>query len=249
MIYQCESFLRNIIPYVKKFYIMTVVAINQPGYLPWSGFFKRIMASDVFVFLDDVQYLKKDWQNRNKIRTSHEWIWLSVPIKKNNLEKLNLVEIDYSENWNKIHKKSIKYNYVKAEFFDNYWPFFDKLFDKKFKYLVELNMEIINFVLEELEINTTTYRSSEFNYSGKKSDLNLSICKKFNATEYLSGELGIDYLKTDDFKNNNIKVKFADFQHPTYQQCFEPFIPNMAIIDLLFNHGSKAKKIISNSKI
>jgi len=67
---------RNIIPYVKNSIIMTVVAINQPGYLPWIGFFKRIMVSDVFIFLDDVQYLKKDWQNRNKIRTSQEWIWL-----------------------------------------------------------------------------------------------------------------------------------------------------------------------------
>ena len=96
MIYQCESFLRNIIPYVKKFYIMTVVAINQPGYLPWSGFFKRIMASDVFVFLDDVQYSRGDWDNRNKIRTSEDSMWLTVPILNKSGKLINQVEIDFS---------------------------------------------------------------------------------------------------------------------------------------------------------
>lgn len=228
---------------------MTIVAINQPGYLPWMGFFKRIMYSDIFVFLDNVQYLKKDWQNRNKIRTNQDWIWLSVPVKKNNFENLNKVEIDYSENWSAMHKKSIKYNYSKSEFFDDYWPFFDQLFEKKFSRLIDLNMEIINYVIDVLGIKTKTILASELTVEGKKSDLNLSICKTLNADVYLSGTLGADYIQVDDFQNNNIKVEFADYQHPIYPQCFDPFVPNMAIIDLLFNCGKESQKILQDSKI
>ncbi len=228
---------------------MTVVAINQPGYLPWMGFFKRIMYSDIFVFLDDVQYLKKDWQNRNKIRTSQGWIWLSVPVKKNDLENLNKVDIDYSENWISTHKKSIRYNYSKSKFFDDHWPFFEQLFEKKFTRLIDLNMEIINYVLQTLDIKTKTIFASELEVTGKKSDLNLSICKTLNADVYLSGTLGQDYIKIDDFKNNDIDVKFADYRHPVYPQYFDPFIPNMAIIDLLFNCGKESRKILQDSKI
>ena len=228
---------------------MTIVSINQPGYLPWMGFFKRIMYSDVFVFLDDVQYLKKDWQNRNKIRTNQNWIWLSVPIKKNNLENLNKVEIDYSENWRAVHKKSIKFNYLKSEFFDDYWPFFEQLFEKKFLRLIDLNMEIIKYVIQALEIDTKTILASEIKVSGKKSDLNLSICKTINADVYLSGTLGVDYIQVEDFENNGIKVEFADYKHPIYPQYYNPFIANMAIIDLLFNCGKKSRKIIEDSKI
>ena len=228
---------------------MTIVAINQPGYLPWMGFFKRIMYSDIFVFLDDVQYLKKDWQNRNKIRTSQGWIWLSVPVKKNDLENLNKVDIDYSENWISTHKKSIRYNYSKSKFFDDHWPFFEQLFEKKFTRLIDLNMEIINYVLQTLDIKTKTIFASELEVIGKKSDLNLSICKTLNADVYLSGTLGQDYIKIDDFKNNDIEVKFADYRHPVYPQYFDPFIPNMAIIDLLFNCGKESRKILQDSKI
>ncbi len=228
---------------------MTIVAINQPGYLPWMGFFKRIMYSDIFVFLDDVQYLKKDWQNRNKIRTSQGWIWLSVPVKKNDLENLNKVDIDYSENWISTHKKSIRYNYSKSKFFDDHWPFFEQLFEKKFTRLIDLNMEIINYVLQTLDIKTKTIFASELEVTGKKSDLNLSICKTLNADVYLSGTLGQDYIKIDDFKNNDIDVKFADYRHPVYPQYFDPFIPNMAIIDLLFNCGKESRKILQDSKI
>lgn len=228
---------------------MTIVAINQPGYLPWMGFFKRIMYSDIFVFLDDVQYLKKDWQNRNKIRTSQSWMWLSVPVKKNDLENLNKVEIDYSENWISVHKKSIKYNYSKSEFFDDYWPFFEQIFEKKFTRLIDLNMEIIMYVLQTLDIKTKIITASDLEVTGKKSDLNLSICKTLNADTYLSGTLGQDYIQIEDFKNNNIKVEFADYQHPTYSQYFDPFIPNMAIIDLLFNCGNESRQILDESKI
>ena len=85
---------------------MTSVSINQPGYLPWMGFFKRIISSDIFVFLDDVQYIKKDWQNRNKIRISQGWQWLTVPVAKNK-DKLNEIQIDYSENWNLLLSRGV----------------------------------------------------------------------------------------------------------------------------------------------
>ena len=227
---------------------MTSVSINQPGYLPWMGFFKRIISSDIFVFLDDVQYIKKDWQNRNKIRISQGWQWLTVPVAKNK-DKLNEIQIDYSENWNLVHKKSIKYNYSKSRFFEDYWSFFDKLYGKKHTKLIDLNMEIIHFIVEVLNIKTELVYASQLSIEGKKSDLNLEICQKLGADTYLSGSLGTNYLKVHDFEKSNINVKFADYIHPTYKQNFEPFIPNMATIDLLFNEGKKSKQIMDEFEI
>ena len=106
---------------------MTIISIHQPVYLPWLGFFKKILYSDVFVFLDDVQYVKRQWHNRNQIRTKDGAHFLSVPIEKNSGKKLNEVKISYDTDWNITHKKTIKYNYIKSAFFDNYWKFFENI--------------------------------------------------------------------------------------------------------------------------
>lgn len=227
---------------------MTIVSIHQPGYLPWLGFFKKISYSDIFVFLDDVKYVKRQWHNRNQIRTSHGSHFLSVPIKSDSTQNLNNVKIDYTTNWNQNHKKTIMYNYKKAEFFVDYWNFFDKLYDEKFDKLIDLNMKIILYLIKVLKINTKTIFSSELNIKETKSDRNLAICKALGADVYLSGTLGVNYLQVEDFTKNEIKVEFQSFKHPIYKQIYKPFIPQMASIDLLFNEGENSVKILKEAK-
>jgi len=227
---------------------MTTVSIHQPGYLPWLGFFKKIMESDVFVFLDDVKYEKKQWHNRNKIRTSQGSMWLSVPVKSNSGDSLNEVTIDNSINWSKYHKKSIKLNNSKCSFFKEYFFPLEKILDKKYDLLIDLNIEVIQYIIKCLELNTQTTFSSELKIEKKGSDRILDICKKLNADIYLSGALGTDYLNLDDFTKNDITVLFQNFHQPVYKQCFEPFIPNMTTIDLLFNEGKKSIQILKEAK-
>lgn len=226
---------------------MTIISIHQPGYLPWLGFFKKIQYSDIFVFLDDAKYVKRQWHNKNQIRTSNGSTYLTVPIISNSGEKINDVKISYDEKWNLNHKKTIYYNYHKTCFFEEYWNFFEELFEKKFQKLIELNFEIINFFLKELQIKTKIIFSSELGITEEKSDLNLEICKRLNADIYLSGIQGKNYLIEEDFKKNEIEVQFQNFQHPVYNQYYKPFMPNMAFIDLLFNEGKKSLKILHDS--
>ena len=223
---------------------MTTISIHQPVYLPWLGFIEKVISSEKFVFLDDVQFEKNGFQNRNKIRTYDGEMWLTVPVKVKSQTLLKDVKINYSVDWINKHKKSIIQNYKKAEFFDNYWLELEKIYDEKYEYLVELNIEIIKFLFNKLKIKTKTLFSSELHISDKGSNRILEICKILNADRYISGISGKKYLLIDDFERQKIKLEFQNFQHPTYEQIFDPFYPNMAMIDLLFNEGERSLKII-----
>tara|TARA_B100000378_G_C18028668_1_gene406778 strand:- start:148 stop:852 length:705 start_codon:yes stop_codon:yes gene_type:complete len=226
-----------------------IVAIHQPEYLPWLGFFKKMMNVELFVFLDDVQFRKKGWQNRNRIRINDGTTLLSIPVHTHSYPKINEVTIDNEKNWSIRHKKSILYNYARAPYFDEIKDFIESIFEKKFQYLVDLNTEIIKFIMNELEIKSKIIFSSELEISKKGSDRVLDICKAVDADHYITGTFWAESnLRVEEFKKSNIDVEFQKFQHPIYKQIHGEFIPEMSIIDLLFNEGRKeAKKILQNS--
>ena len=226
---------------------MIKICIRQPGYLPSLGFFKKIESVDLFVFLDDVDYSRGDWDNRNKIMTMEDWMWLTVPILNKSGKLLNQVEIDYSKDWIYKHESAIKHNYEDSPFFDSYWKGIKSIFDRKHKKLFELNMSFINYFISVLQISTKTIFSSDLRINSTGSKKLLDICKSLNADTYISGELGHDYLDVDIFKNENIDVVFEKFEYPQYSQKYPKFIPNMSIIDLLFNEGEKSIEILKNS--
>ena len=119
---------------------MKIIAIRQPGYMPYIGFFKKIESVDAFVFLDDVQYSRTDWDNRNKIRTPESSMWLTVPILNKSGKLLNEVEIDYSKNWVSKHKSAIKFNYEHSPFFDTYWDDIEYILNESCKKVLDLNI-------------------------------------------------------------------------------------------------------------
>ena len=228
---------------------MTTVAIHQPEYLPWLGFFKKMMNSELFVFYDDVQFRKKGWQNRNRIRTKNGTVLLSVPVHAHSYPNINEITIDNKKNWSNRHKKSILYNYASAPYFEDFKDFIESVFEKKFEYLIDLNTEIIKFVMNELEIKSKIIFSSELKISKKGSDMILDICKKVGADYYITGtSWAQSHLRIDEFKKSNIVLEFQKLQHPIYTQIHGEFIPEMSIIDLLFNEGKdRAKEILQNS--
>ena len=227
-----------------------IIAGHQPEYLPYIGFFFKMMNCDKFVFVDHVQFNKKGYQNRNRIRNTTGEVFLTVHVltKGKFHQPINEVQINNDVNWQKKHWRSIVLNYKKAEFFDEHKDFFEKIYSNKYEKLSQLNETIIRYLANELEINVEIVKSSEFGSLGNKTDLLIDMCKKLGADTYLSGEGGRKYVDHSKFETNNLKHLFTNFKHPIYTQQFEPFMPNMSVIDLLFNHGSKnSKEIIKQS--
>ena len=224
-----------------------IVSIHQPEHLPWLGFFHKMIMSDVFVLLDNVQYRKNYFQNRNRIRTKDGFVWLTVPVvsKGRSDQTIREVKIDNSRRWAQKHWKSICFNYSGSEYFGSFSGILSEIYKRPWESLSELNIEIIRKISGAVGIKSEMMVSSEMGVSGKSTDLLLDICKKLDADTYLSGRFGIEYLDESKFKKSGVAVKYHEFEHPEYKQVFEPFVPNMSAIDLIFNCGEKSLTILS----
>lgn len=216
-----------------------IVSIHQPAYLPWLGYFDKIMKSDVFVYLDTVQFQKNSFQNRNKIRTSNSTVWLTVPVITKNIlytTPLHKLPIDNKQNWRKKHLNTIRMNYSKAPYSDRVFPFLEECYSREWVSLSDICFYMLTHFLEQLEIKNKVIKASDLRpFESQKSALLLDICKEFNATTYLSGSVGRNYLDTEIFSKNNVDIVFQDYQHPVYYQVYKGFEPNMPIIDLIMN--------------
>ncbi|MDI6732401.1 MAG: WbqC family protein [Planctomycetota bacterium] len=236
-----------------------LIAGHQPNYLPYPGFFHKASLADTFVIVDVVQYVKRGpfgWINRNRIRTSQGWLWLTVPVKTRGRfhQSIMETEIDNSTDWAKKHLRSIERNYSQAPYFHKYIDFFRQTYQKEWAWLVELNESIIRYLIESLGIKVKIIKASQlqldYNQSQSRilsgTDLIIEICQKLNCRSYLHGKHSVDYLDNDKLRQHNIKSFIQGFKHPIYKQVYEPFIPEMSVIDLLFNCGEKSLEIIKS---
>lgn len=227
-----------------------IISVHQPQYLPWLGYFHKIYQSDAFVFLDNVQYKKREYQNRNRIRTKDKYIWLTVPVLTNQDPYPNIsnVYIDNSQDWHKAHWKSLYLNYARAPFFREYSVFFEDLYKKEWQKLADLNTYIIKHINSVLGIDTPIHYLSQLNIKTSGTQRIVDICKVLNANVYLSGIGGRDYLEDDVLKAHSIELTYQNFNHPVYAQLNmrdeKDFIPNLSIIDLIFNYGPKSPDIL-----
>lgn len=224
------------------------VVIHQPDFLPYLGFFHRLLYADLFIILDDVQFLRRAWHHRDEIKTKDGKQWLTLGIKKSPQDtKINNIYLNY-ENWQEKHLNLIKQNYLKSEFFKEIFPYIENLYSKKILKLYEFNMESIHMLNKLFDINIEIVFSSEFNLKTKSNQLLVDLLKKVDATHYLSGIGAKDYHKDEPFKKANIEVLWQDFRHPIYPQLHGKFIPYLSSIDLLFNCGiEKSREIIRNT--
>lgn len=221
-----------------------MITIHQPGYLPWLGFFDKMAKSDVFVFLDDVQYEKNYFDNRNKIKTADGWMWLTVPVKVTFGQKLNEVVIENNLSWREKHWKALQTNYNKAPYFAEHAAFLEKVYQQDWERLIDLNITLITYLAEQLGLKKKIVKSSELHAIGAKSERLLDICLKLGATTYLSGQFGRNYLDEQKFTEKGVKVIYQDFKHPVYPQLYGGFFSALAIIDLLCNCGPKSLRVL-----
>lgn len=230
---------------------MTIVSAHQPAYLPWLGFFHKIMLSDVFVILDAVQFEKNSFTNRNKIKGANGDFWLSVPLgQKGHLGKtIRNMKIDNGSNWKAKHLKSLESAYRTTKYFNDYSDFFRDAYSRDWDGLAQLNDFMLGGFLKILGVETKLCRMSDYGFHQRKDGLVLEICEKFNAEIYISGTLGKDYLDVCKFKERGIEVYFQEYNHPRYAQPFGDFIPNLGVADLIFNHGPQAAEVIGHGNI
>jgi len=229
-----------------------ILAAHQPVYLPWLGLFHKIALADKFCFFDDVQYQPKDWNNRNKIKFSNgQANWLTVPVKRSGYRKKSIIDIEINNElpWKRKHKKSIINNYSRANYFDLYINDLMELYEKDWKYLVNLNYRFLLFFLEKLGIKIPVLRMSDYSFRGNKSDLVLDMCLKLQAQVYIFGALGKEYADSESFKKNNVAVFFQNYNHPRYEQLHGPFLSNLSVLDLLFNCGPNSINILMHRNI
>lgn len=226
-----------------------IVSIHQPSYWPWLGLLDKIAKSDVFVILDDVRINKRSYQKRNIFWCNNKKKYLILKAKFSDnsiINEIKLLKQDEPIN----HLRILKQWYKDSLYFNEIINYIKKssLFKQTYEYLVDVLIDTIKISCDILKIDTITIKSSEIDYKGKKSDMNLSICKKMGANIYLSGKGALDYMKEDDFKSftkENIKIKFQNFEYPIYQQYNNcDFISGLAGLDILFWNGiSKSRKI------
>lgn len=224
------------------------VAILQPNYIPWRGYFDFFKQCNLFIVYDDVQYTKNDWRNRNLIKTRNGHLWLTVPVKKAGRITNNLLVRDAEiagDRWIRKHLKSIEANYKDATFFDEIYGLIERCLLKRHRKLIALNMELIHAILDYLDIKCEIKYSSWLWVSPhieSKTARLVDILEKVGATEYLTGPSAKRYL--DESRFGDIKVAWHDYRLKEYSQLWGEFLPNMSIVDTLMNCGRRTKDVI-----
>lgn len=227
-----------------------IVSIHQPNFLPWLGYFHKISESDVHVVLDNVQFEKNSFINRNRIKISSGWMWLTVPVllKGRFGEDIDNVLIDSSGRWQEKMWKSIWLNYSRASFFKDYAGQLGEILKRPWERLIDLNNTLFYFLLDVLKLKCEIFFASKLKIQEKKSDLILGICRELGASVYLSGPQGRDYLAEDKFRENGMRIIYQDYRHPVYRQLFGDFVSHLSIIDLIFNCGPESLAILRNGQ-
>jgi len=222
------------------------VVILQPSYLPWLGYFEQLHRSDVFVVYDDVQYDKESWRNRNRIRTPRGAEYLTVPVLTSGRNwPLNRdVEIDQTAAWTRKHLGSLRQNYAKAPYFTAHIDRFERLYARKWKFLLDLNLACLETLTCALGLRREIRLASDLEIPGKSTERLVAICQSLGATHYYNGAAGASYIDAALFEKAGITLEYQDYRHPVYSQLFEGFVPYLSVVDLLFNCGPRSLPIL-----
>ncbi|HEV8472265.1 MAG TPA: WbqC family protein [Methylomirabilota bacterium] len=219
------------------------VAIVQSNYIPWKGYFDLIRSSDEFIFFDDVQYTRRDWRNRNRIKTKDGLLWLSIPVQSKGRYHDAISDMVVSDpDWARRHWKTITTNYARALHFKDYADLFAPLYlNSTETYLVDINFNFIQTICGILGISTKLSKCSDYELVCGRTERIVHLCRQARADRYLSGPSARSYLDSSLFAAAGIELVFVDYSgYPEYPQLYQPFEHNVSIIDLIFNQGSAA---------
>ena len=224
------------------------ITIHQPEFAPWLGFFDKVGQADRLVLLDDVQYRKNYFHNRNRVRTVQGWSWITVPVSRSGLATLineATIAEDQGQGWRQRIERTVEQAYSKAPAFKTQMDGFRNCLAAAGTRLISLNLPLLEWMLAGYKLAPEIILSSELQVNGSGSQRILEICTATGATTYVSGISGREYLELDDFAAAGIAVEFQDYRHPIYQQLHGNFEPLMSAIEPLFLFGDEAADILA----
>jgi hypothetical protein len=217
-----------------------IVAIHQPQYLPWIGYFDKMDRADAFVLLDTVQFKKNEWQNRNRIKTAAGWQWLTVPVLHKFPQRIDEVRIPPEDSWARKHWQALQTHYGTAPFFAPHAAFFADCYARPWERLVDLTWHCIEYLAAALGIRARLYRASAGSFPEEPTGRLVAICQWLNASTYLAGANGTAYMDPAGFAAAGITVHTQAFACPVYAQRYGAFQPDLSVVDLLFNCGPES---------
>ena len=224
------------------------VGIHQPQYLPWLGYFDKMAQVDYFVLLDDVQFKKNEWQNRNRLKTAAGWQWLTVPVFHRFPQRILDVRINNAVPWPRKHLQAMIANYASTPFFQVHRRFFEEMYAREWTLLRDLNQTILSYLAEALGMHAKLVLASSLALpvQATATERLIAICHALGADTYLSGSAGRNYVNVERFEQAGLRLLFQAFQCPLYPQRFGAFVPNLSIVDLLFNCGDRSLQVLRN---
>ncbi|MDY0042495.1 MAG: WbqC family protein [Desulforhabdus sp.] len=229
---------------------MKTIAILQPSFLPWLGYYEQMVLADVFVHFDDVQFTRQDWRSRNRLKSPAGIKVVAVPVQKHEFSKtlINEIRVVNGQPWNRKLLKQIRAWYAKAEYFDDYFSAFQEILEIRFERLVDLNYALNDLLRNILCIDTPQYLSSEI--PNKSEDRNMKIidiCRHHGADLLYEGQSGQNFMDLDMFRRNGDRVVFQEYRHKPYPQLWGSFESHLSVLDLLLNCGLRSRDIILSS--
>ena len=222
------------------------VAIVQPSYFPWRGYFSLLASVDVFVFLDDVQYTRRDWRNRNKFEINKRADWLTVPVKSHDREtKINKIEINPETNWQENHLKTFQYNYFKTQFFKEANQLFAQIRLDYGNLLSNLTIETSKCIAQYLDLKVEFFNSSNLGIEANSPSERLAlITSELGGNSYLSGPSAVNYLDFSHFEKRKIQVSFKNHTYKPYPRADHDPLDALSILDLISFHGKYSIKFL-----
>jgi hypothetical protein len=219
-----------------------ILAAHQPQYLPWMGYLDKISKADVFLILDDVQYKKNEWQNRNRIKSPNGPQWITVPVRYRFPQLIREVAIDIRSPWSRKHREALRSSYARTPHFDEVMSAISFVWEnpEPWAWLWELNLRVIRAFMDLAGIQTPLHLSSDHPLPEDPNQRLIEACRIFNADKYLAGAGGADYMDLSLFEESGVGVQLQQFESPRYEQVFGEFIPNLSAVDYFFHCGPAA---------
>ena len=223
-----------------------ILSAHQPVYLPGIILFNKIYLSDTFVLLSDAQFERSSWQMRNRVRSGETECFLSIPIVKKGKFGQTIAQTKIlNTNWKKKHIDTIFYNYKNRPHFEKYFSCIEQMIINSDDYICNLNSSLIKYFCDCLKINTFIVDSIDLPISGKNNERLISICNSLGIKRYISNSGAHAYINENIFRESGIEHFWQNFEHPIYEQGHS-FIPNLSIVDLLFNLGEDSAEIVKD---
>lgn len=224
-----------------------IVSANQPYFAPFPGFFLKAFLSDILVILDAVQFPRgTTWLTRNRFKNERGALWLTIPVWKKGLgfQRIDKVRICPEGRWSKKHLHSLRHAYGNAPYFGDHQGFLEHIFSSEINKLIDMNFAIITYLLSVLQIDTKVIRLSDLGIEAKGDQLLLEICKMTGASHFLAQKPAGKYHNPELFQRKGIQLKYFSAPIPVYPQLWGNFIPNLSVLDLIFNCGPKARELL-----